>query len=846
MNTSLEDSDLYFSGMFYPYHLGEPVTGAGDVNGDGYDDMLIGSIGEIVEDYDNRYYKEETFLFLGKGSNWEDNILISKAHASFEDGKSYWIDGLLPSFYAPSSGAGDVDGDGLDDIIIGMPYKQNSSGLAYLIFPDHNEGPDTVYSINTYSDPDYSIEATEVRMYDSLYIQLIGDGSNSTSKNVVFVDVNDNYGNQLLSKLPLYETGFDTDVFQGVVRVTNRTHENHRWVGSSPGETLDIVSIDNPTMHVPVTVGWALPQIRSNTKEDVSFEDEPFEKRYSVFGGKPPFQWKAETNASWLTWNSSDRSIRGKPDNGDVGSYWINIIITDAGGFQDSLNSTLEVVNTPPVILSGDLTTIPQDIQYYSDYDSSDDDQGEISWHLTTNASWLGINSTTGELRGTPTGLYVGDYIVNIVVDDGNGGQDWTEFILTVTDLNDPPLIINSDITTAFEDEEYFIDYNATDIDYVNETFNWSLHTDASWLTIDENTGILQGIPNNSDVGVYHVNVTVKDANGSMSFHYFNLEVINRPPTILTIKDTTEIDEDRKYLVDYSCDDDEQGDITWHLETNASWIFIDNNTGILSGVPVNKDVGKQWVNVSVDDGNGGIDWHNFTVRVNNTNDPPEILSIPTMVAYAEIEYVYEIKAIDIDRGDKLIYFFIKAYMGMQLDQDSGLFNWTPTLDQLGEHKVIIGVTDKISSTNQSFSIFVHPNLTVTIDHPIDNDTVSNIIKITGSAHGPDGLVVKISVDGRGWKTVCGTEHWTYQMDTHIYSNGKHTIVVRSLWGEYISEEATLTVHVKNKKNVKTDDNYWLLLLLIIPISLILSIVFIRKMKKEDWIITNDMKAREEE
>ena len=44
-------------------------------------------------------------------------------------------------------------------------------------------------------------------------------------------------------------------------------------------------------------------------------------------------------------------------------------------------------------------------------------------------------------------------------------------------------------------------------IDKTGDTLTWSLDTNATWLSINPITGNLSGIPKNTDVGVYYVNV---------------------------------------------------------------------------------------------------------------------------------------------------------------------------------------------------------------------------------------------------------------------------------------------------------------------------------------------------
>jgi hypothetical protein len=80
-----------------------------------------------------------------------------------------------------------------------------------------------------------------------------------------------------------------------------------------------------------------------------------------------------------------------------------------------------------------------------------------------------------------------------------------------------------------------------------------------------------------------------------------------------------------QYSVDYEATDiDPTADhFTWTLDTNATWLSIDANTGVLSGIPDGTQIGTSWVKVNVSDGNGGSDQANFTLTVNDTPDVGE-------------------------------------------------------------------------------------------------------------------------------------------------------------------------------------------------------------------------------
>lgn len=121
MDADLSNADASFYGQSDSDNTGFSVAGAGDVNGDGYDDILIGapfaSLGIGL-----------TYLFFGKPSGWSTLTPLSNADVTFF-GENMGDD----SGYSVAA-AGDVNGDGFDDILIGAPWRNSAAGSTYLIF----------------------------------------------------------------------------------------------------------------------------------------------------------------------------------------------------------------------------------------------------------------------------------------------------------------------------------------------------------------------------------------------------------------------------------------------------------------------------------------------------------------------------------------------------------------------------------------------------------------------------------------------------------------------------------------------------------------------------------------
>jgi FG-GAP repeat len=126
MDQNLSTADASFWGEDWQDHSGYSVASAGDVNGDGYDDLLIGA----YRDGDGGGGAGQTYLILGKASGWSMDTDLSVADASF-----WGEEANDQSGYSVAS-AGDVNGDGYDDILIGAYTSEDggsAAGQTYLI-----------------------------------------------------------------------------------------------------------------------------------------------------------------------------------------------------------------------------------------------------------------------------------------------------------------------------------------------------------------------------------------------------------------------------------------------------------------------------------------------------------------------------------------------------------------------------------------------------------------------------------------------------------------------------------------------------------------------------------------
>ncbi len=104
---------------------GVSVSGAGDLNGDGVDDLLIGAKDAGSE-------AGRTYVVFGSATGFGSSLSL----ASLDGGDGFIIEGIADGDQAgySVSGAGDLNNDGMADLVIGAPIRGGNTGAAYVVF----------------------------------------------------------------------------------------------------------------------------------------------------------------------------------------------------------------------------------------------------------------------------------------------------------------------------------------------------------------------------------------------------------------------------------------------------------------------------------------------------------------------------------------------------------------------------------------------------------------------------------------------------------------------------------------------------------------------------------------
>ncbi len=130
------------------------VDGGGDINGDGFNDLLFkdntGGLGASQGIYDF------TYVIFGTDQSFGAQLLL----ADLNGPQGFKIQSLV-EVDSDMSAAGDINNDGFDDILIGMPV--DSGGCAYVVFGNTQFGSTPIDVDNMDSTDGFKVVAADVR-----------------------------------------------------------------------------------------------------------------------------------------------------------------------------------------------------------------------------------------------------------------------------------------------------------------------------------------------------------------------------------------------------------------------------------------------------------------------------------------------------------------------------------------------------------------------------------------------------------------------------------------------------------------------------------------------------------
>ncbi|MCL5502258.1 putative Ig domain-containing protein, partial [Escherichia coli] len=249
-----------------------------------------------------------------------------------------------------------------------------------------------------------------------------------------------------------------------------------------------------------------------------------------------------------------------------------------------------------------------------------------------------------GTFSGTPGNGDVGNLTIRVTATDGSNASVSTTFALTVTNVNDTPVVSGSvPPQSVAQDGSFTLTVPAgTFVDPDGDTLTLSATlADGSalpaWLSFDPATKTFSGTPGNGDVGNLSIRLTASDGSSSVSTTFaLTVTNVNDSPVVSGSIPPQSVAQDGSFTLTVPAGTfvDPDGDTLALSATLANgnplpaWLSFDPATKTFSGTPGNGDVGNLSIRLTASDGSSSVST-TFALTVTNVNDTPVVSgSIP--------------------------------------------------------------------------------------------------------------------------------------------------------------------------------------------------------------------------
>ncbi len=328
-----------------------------------------------------------------------------------------------------------------------------------------------------------------------------------------------------------------------------------------------------------------------------------------------------------------DKALLAEPGNDDVGDHSVVFELFSGEELLDSIEMVIEVqnVNDPPEMTIPEYVMMDTGTRYViplkaTDIDPTEDD---LIWEINTNADFFDLDEENDTLNAYPTLLDGGMHTIYLNVSDGNGGSVEGKMYALVTQPNGSVFLLPSNGSLELREGQYFTyRFQAISEGKNVENLIWKLKNAPSFLSIDEDSGILSGRSGNKDAGVYMFDVTLEEGGVETASATFTVFVhrVNDPPMITTSPTLIEVDAGSTLQVELDAIDEDliSGSLKWSMVESPDFAIVETETGKLLISPGEDERGFHEVLVRVEDPEGAFDDLVLAVLVNGDESGKDI------------------------------------------------------------------------------------------------------------------------------------------------------------------------------------------------------------------------------
>jgi hypothetical protein len=410
--------------------------------------------------------------------------------------------------------------------------------------------------------------------------------------------------------------------------------------------------------------------------------------------------------------NASSGNLTWVPNFTQAGIYVVNFSAND-GNHIAYLPITITVINVnrPPVMANPGDQEIKENNTLVLTLRASDADAEPITYGSVTALPYgAELDPVSGLFVWTPDYGQHDSYAIIFTASDGID-KTYAPIEITVISTNRAPVLENPGNMSVSENMTLNFSLIATDPDgdmvkYGNST---SLPTGAF---LNVSTGKFVWTPSFGQHGRYQINFSATD--GTLAdYEIMNITVtdVNGPP-ILNFIGNKEIYEGLSLVFVVNAIDPDGDSLVFKTSQLPERATFNATTGLFSWVPSYTQSGTYYVNFSVWDTGGFIDYESIMIYVlepvqfqdPSINYAPVFSPIRIQTAAETYELTFSIKASDYD-DTVLAYKALILPIGTSFDPSTRVFSWTPAYRSEGTYQAKFSVSD--GRTTDTLSVVIN-------------------------------------------------------------------------------------------------------------------------------------------
>ena len=386
------------------------------------------------------------------------------------------------------------------------------------------------------------------------------------------------------------------------------------------------------------------------------------------------------------------------------GDYVIQLVVTANGVASAPDTVTVTTANVRPVANAGPDQTASVGSDVGLDGNASADannDPLSFDWSLLARPDG---SAAVLSLGMTPTPRFTadraGEFVVQLVVNDGHSASDPDTAVITATSQNRPPVAVAAaNAVSVPTGTTVLLDGSgSSDPDGDTLTYQWSLQVPAGSSAVLSAFNQVNSSFVADQAGSYVVTLVVRDAalESGPSGISVTATAPNRAPTAAASANPSTLTPPGVVNLDGSGSTDPDGDTLayqWSLSVPAGSAAALSSSSVVAPNFSADIVGEYMATLVVSDGVLASAPTSVTITATRDNLPPTLIAIGDRVSFLGETLAFRLFATDPDAGDVLTFSLLSGPTGMGVNPTTGDLAFTPAASQVGTTSVTARVTD---------------------------------------------------------------------------------------------------------------------------------------------------------